>query len=213
MTETTVTPNDMPGADTAEAPETVETTETSAVEQAPEKGLPPDKLAELNRKLRDEKKAAERRARELEQRAQQADQRWQQLASLFGDKADGNDGFDPQAEIQRMRSDLEAERTERLRSDVARTTGVEPDFISGSSMEEMQASAQRYLDSVNARIEAAMKAKNIPVAPPASTVTSDGKIAGPDQITSREELAKLSPAERAKAYEEGRLDTLMGKTT
>lgn len=210
MTET-VTPNDMPGA--AEVADEAPDTETVTETEAPEKGLTPDKLANLNRTLRNEKKAAERRARELEQRANEADQRWQQLAALFGNDESGKSDFDPQSEIQRMRSDLEAERTERLRSDVARTTGVEPDFIAGKSLEEMQASAQRYLESVNARIEEALKAKNVPAAPPASTVTANGKIAGPDQITSREELAKLSPADRAKAYEEGRLDQLMGKSS
>lgn len=210
MTETTVTPNDMPAAIEAEPVEAVET-DTSPTDQAPEKGLTPDKLAELNRTLRNEKKAAERRAKELELKALQADQRWSQLAALFGNDTNKT-GFDPEVEIQRMRSDLEAERTERLRSDVARTSGVEPDFIAGNTAEDMQASAQRYLDSVNTRIEEALKAKNIPTAPPASTVTSNGKIAGPNQITSREELAKLPPADRLKAYQDGRLDHLMGKS-
>ena len=206
-----VTPNDMPGADVVEAkaPETpAETTQ-----DVPEKGLSPEKLAELNRKLRNERKEAEREAREAKARAAEAEKNWQQLAELFGNKEGKTDNFDPQAAINALRDEVQSERTARLRSDVARETGVDPEDIHGSTEEEMRASAERFLTKVQARIEEALKAKAPSGAPPASTVTANGKIAGPEQITSREELAKLSPSERMKAFHEGRLDHLMGKST
>lgn len=208
-----VTPNDMPGA-TETAPAEVEAAETPAeTPEAPEKGLPPEKLAELNRTLRNERKAAERKAREAEQRAAEADQRWQQLAELFGGKDSKPGDFDPQAAIDALRGEVQSERTARQRSDIARETGVDPEDIHGSTEEEMRESAQRWKQRFDQRLEEALKAKNTPAAPPASTVTANGKIAGPEQITSRDQLAKLSPADRVKAYQEGRLDSLMGKTT
>jgi hypothetical protein len=214
-----VTPNDMPGADNSDAggndlPDANALAEASlaaATAEEPGKGLSPDKLAELNRKLRDERKAAEREAREAKQKAAEADARWQQLAELFGGKGK-SDEFDPKAALDELRGELMSERTARLRSDVARETGVDPEDIHGSTEEEMRASAERFQAKLQARIEEALKSRT-PAAPPASTVTANDKIAGPEQITSREELAKLPPAERMKAMREGRLNHLMGKST
>lgn len=211
-----VTPNDMPGA--AEAPTAdAEGTDTQVVEapETPEKGLPPEKLADLNRTLRNEKKAAERKAREAEQRAAANDGAAKKLTELL--QALGVEGkpgeFDAKAEIIKINEKLETSERERLRADIARTEKVDPEFIHGATEDDMRASAQRYRQAIETAIEEALKAKNVPAAPPASTVTANGKIAGPEQITSREELAKLSPEARAKAYEDGRLDALMGKQT
>ena len=206
-----VTPNDMPGAEAAVEAEAPEATTSVESQDVPEKGLPPEKLAELNRKLRNERKEAERLAKAAEARAAEADQRWQQLAELFGGKEGKPDDFDPKSAIADLQAKFESERTARLRSDVARETGVDPEDIHGSTEDEMRASAERWKQRFDQRLEEAMKAKSIPAAPPASTVTSNGKIAGPEQITSREELSKLSPSERMKAYQEGRLNSLMGK--
>lgn len=212
MSQTSVTPNSMPGAETV-----VEATETEPVvdepqEVSPEKGLSPDKLAELNRTLRNEKKAAERTARESKQRADQADQRWQQLAALFGADTDGKDDFDAKAAVEKLTADLQSERTERLRADVARETSVDPEDIQGSTEEAMRASAERFLVKLQKRIDEALaQAKTTPAAPPASTVTSNGKISGPQQITSPEELNRMSPTAVMAAYKEGRLDQLQGK--
>jgi hypothetical protein len=86
---------------------------------------------------------------------------------------------------------------------------VPVDQIHGSTPEEMQASAQRALDWLNGKLQQA----NTPVTAPASVVNSpagpnDG---GPQQIQTREELARMSPADRMKAVREGRCDTLLGK--
>lgn len=208
MTET-ATPNDMPGAEagTAPEPEIIE----AAPEVAPEKGLSPDKLADLNKTLRTERNEAKREAREARERADALAAQFADLKTRLG--VDKEADFDPKSAFDKLRSELESERVERLRTDVARTTGVDPEDIKGSTVDEMQASAERYLERLQARIEAAIKAKDVPAAPPAASVQGDGKIAGPEQITSRDELAKLSPAERMSAYKDGRLNQLMGKST
>ena len=207
MTDT-ATPNDMPGAapaDTA-SPEPAATPEGAPT---PEKtGLSADEVAELNRlrKIHADESKWEKRAKQNFDDAQ----RYRELTEKLGGKEAKE--FDPQAAFDQLRQEVQQERTERLRADVARTKKVDPRFVHGATEEEMVSSAEAYLADVQQRIDEALKAKS-PTPPPASTVTANGKIAGPDQITSREELAKLSPAERAKAYEEGRLDTLMGKSS
>jgi hypothetical protein len=117
--------------------------------------------------------------------------------------------FDPKAEIEKLRQDVEDERTERAREQIAHTTNVPVGQIQGKTVEEMQASAQDALAWVNGLLQQA----NVPAAVPASVVNSpagpnDG---GPAQIESRDELAKLSPPERMKAFREGRCDKLLGK--
>lgn len=202
-----VTPNDMPGAvsemDAPDAPE--------AAEQPPQ-GLSPDKLAELNRTLRNERKAAEKRAKDAELRAEQTAQQLKQVASLFGDgKADE---FDPRTAIEQMRQEFNSERKARLLSEVARTEGVEPEDIQGDTEEQMRESAlkfkERFENRLNSAVEAALKARN-PSAPPISTVTADGIISGPEQITSREQLKSMTPQQIMAAQNEGRLNHLLGK--
>lgn len=203
-----VTPNDMPGA--AEAAETAAETEVEQQDpvEEPGKGLSPEKLAELNRKLRNERKEAERKARE-------AEQRWQQLADQLAEVFGGGkkvDEFDPKAAFDALRAELESERTARLRSDIARETGLDPEDIHGSTEEEMRASAERFLTKLQARVEEALKAQKPAGAPPASTVTADDKIGDADQITSPEQLKTMSPQEVLQAYREGRLKKLMGRS-
>lgn len=196
----TPTPNDMPKVD---APEPMQ----EAPEAPAEPAFSPEDAAELARlrKIHSDESKWEKRAKQNFDDAQ----RFRELAEQLGGKETKE--FNPKAAIDALNAKLEAAEAARTRSDVARELGVAPEFVVGATEDDMRVSAQRYLDAVNAAIENALKAK-APAAPPASTVTSNGKITGPDQITSREELAKLSPTDRAKAYEEGRLDSLMGKT-
>ncbi len=204
MTETAVVTPDVPGT-----PEVTETVETPDTDQQPQ-GLSPDKLAELNRTLRDERNQWKREAREAKERSEALTRQFSELKTQLG--VDKEADFDPKSEVAKLRSELESERVERQRAEVARTTGVDPEDIKGSTTEAMQASAERYLERFNARLEAALKSKNVPAAPPASTVTSNDPIGGPQQITSREELAKLTPAEQMTAYKDGRLNTLIRKS-
>ncbi|MDM2447988.1 hypothetical protein PP556_24340, partial [Mycobacteroides abscessus] len=100
--------------------------------------------------------------------------------------------------------------TERLRSEVARTTGVDPEDIKGGTEEEMRESAERWKVRFNARLEEAIKSKSAPAAAPAAEVTSDKKVTGPKQLT-RDDLKNMSPKAIREARESGQLDELMGK--
>jgi len=220
----TPTPNNMPGAPAAEqAPEpdvSVDAEISASVEDsppAPDKPPPtPEKLLELNKALRKEAETKRRKLREVEQQAgaDHADAaKLRELLKALGVDSKTGGEFDPKAEVDKLRHEIEAERTERTRAEVARTEKIDPAFVLGATEEEMRESAQRYRDSVNAAIEEALKSSGKTPAAPASTVTSNGKIAGPDQITTRDQLKNLSPAARVKAYQDGRLKELMGTST
>lgn len=205
------TPNAMPGAEPAdtatpepktEAPKGVNDTIADGV-SAGQAELEAE-LARL-RKIHADESKWEKRAKQNFEDAE----KFRQLLKASG--VEKSSEFDPQAELTKLRAEIESERTERIRAEVARLKGVDPEDIKGSTEDEMNASADRYLARFQARLEEALKAKT-PSAPPASTVTANGKIAGPEQITSRDELAKMSPSDRLKAYQDGRLDGLMGKS-
>lgn len=199
-----VTPNDMPALKETETVQGIDEGESS-IEQPEVKTdaakVERDRIAELNRE------AAKHR-----HRAKEAEQRLEQIASLFGDNK--SDEFDPRSAIEQMRTEFAAERRARLLSEVARTEGVEPEDIRGDTEEEMRESAGKFKERFEARltaaVEAAVKARN-PSAAPASLVTADGKIAGPEQITSREQLKSMTPQQIMEAQKGGRLDHLLGK--
>lgn len=90
-------------------------------------------------------------------------------------------------------------------SRVSRETGVLPELlVNGQTVEEIERIAADAL---------AWKLEGQPVKPPtaavsASVVTSADRIAMPHQITTTDELRRMSPAERMRAYREGRLTHL-----
>jgi hypothetical protein len=143
-------------------------------------------------------------------RQNEADARaYREFLKGLGVKPDEKAEFDPKAEIEKLRRDVETERNERAREQISHTTNVPVDQIHGGTPEEMRESAQKALTWLNSKLQQA----NVPAAVPASVVNSpagpnDG---GPAQITSRDELAKLNNVERMAAFREGRLDTLLGK--
>lgn len=212
------TPNSMPGAEPkaeakAEAPK-VETPNAGGhdlpgVNDGINNALSAEDASELARlrKIHADESKWEKRAK---QNFEDAEKLRELMKSLGGEKSTE---FDPKAAFDALNEKLEKAETERLRAEVARTEKVPPKYVRGSTEDEMRAAAQEYLADVQQQIDEALKAKNGPAAPPASTVTSNGKIAGPEQITTRDQLAKLSPADQMKAYQDGRLDSLMGKST
>jgi len=204
----TPTPNDMPKAAQAEAPKAEPAEPQANPEPVKPEGLPAEDAAELARlrRIHQDESKWEKRAK---QNFEDAEKLRELMKSLGGEK---NTEFDPKAAFEALNAKLEAAENARVRAEIARTEKVDPAFIHGTSEEDMRASAQRYREAVDAAIEEALKAKNVPAAPPASTVTSNGKIVGADQITSRDQLAKMSPADRLKAYQDGRLDSLVGKS-
>ena len=94
-----------------------------------------------------------------------------------------------------------AMEAEAMRAKVAAATGVDADLLSGSSEEELRASAERLL---------AWRAAQVPKGAPATDAGVRGEeIRAAKQLT-REDLKKMSPAEIVKAHQDGQLNNIMG---
>lgn len=159
-------------------------------------------------------KAIQRIAREQEKRAKdnQSDaEAYRKLASLFGNGDGEAAQFDPQSEIQKLRDELSSERVERLREQVASSTGVPASLVSGSTEDDMRASATAAQDWAKGL---AKSATGKPSVAPAESVTSTQAPheTGVKQIQSRNELKGMSSSEIMQAYADGRMDHLMGKS-
>lgn len=108
-----------------------------------------------------------------------------------------------QDELARIQAELATERSTSLKSQVAAAKGVPAELLSGSTQAELESAA-----------DALLAFKGVPKPPvqdaAASTVT--GKPVAPEgQITSRDVLKGMSPAEIMAAKAAGRLDTMLGK--
>ena len=94
-----------------------------------------------------------------------------------------------------------AMEAEAMRARVAAATGVDADLLSGSSEEELRASAERLL---------AWRGAQVPKGAPATDAGVRGdEIRAARQLT-REDLKKMSPAEIIKARQDGQLNNIMG---
>lgn len=94
-----------------------------------------------------------------------------------------------------------AMEAEAMRAKVAAATGVDADLLSGSSEEELRASAERLL---------AWRGAQVPKgAPSADAGVRGDEIRAARQLT-REDLKKMSPAEILKARQDGQLNNIMG---
>lgn len=94
-----------------------------------------------------------------------------------------------------------AMEAEALRAKVAAATGVDADLLSGSSEDELRASAERLL---------AWRGAQVPKGAPATDAGVRGdEIRAARQLT-REDLKKMSPAEIIKARQNGQLNNIMG---
>lgn len=94
-----------------------------------------------------------------------------------------------------------AMEAEAMRAKVAAATGVDADLLSGSSEDELRASAERLL---------AWRGAQIPKGAPAADAGVRGdEIRAARQLT-REDLKKMSPAEIIKARQDGQLNNIMG---
>jgi hypothetical protein len=220
-----VTPMNMPGAAAAQMNRPQET-----VHAPTEMPVLPNQQ-ELNKKSEDKKpegdkqpvdveelqtkyKGVQEIARQFEKAAVEntADaEAFRKLQSLFAGK-DGDAQVDPIAEIAKLRGELESERTERLRAEVSRLTGVPPTLIAGSDADSMSASASAALEWSKGL---GQKPTGVPVVAPAETVTSADKPGSgrPQQIQTRDQLKGMSSREVMDAYKSGQLDHLLGKPT
>lgn len=209
---TPVTPNAMPGAAPATPAAPPATPSTPPAAPAATGGLDADERAELAR-LRDVHKDEQKHRREATENHAAAEAYRKLLQTLGVDpaKPEAKD-FDAKSAIADLNSKFESAETARIRELVARTEGVEPEDFNGTNEEEMRASAKRF----KARIEAEVTKRGAPAAPaaaPAAVVTSSTPIDGPKPIASRDELKKMTRAERMKAHQEGRLDDLAAGRT
>lgn len=94
-----------------------------------------------------------------------------------------------------------AMEAEAMRAKVAAATGVDADLLSGSSEEELRASAERLL---------AWRGAQVPKGAPAADAGVRGdEIKAARQLT-RDDLKKMSPAEIIKARQDGQLNNIMG---
>lgn len=143
-------------------------------------------------------------------------EKFRELAKAIGG-GDAKSDFDPKSAIDELRSELQQANLDRIRADVARVKNVDPRYVVGATQDEMAASADGYLADVEARVKAALQSggsgtvTKSPATESTSTVRGGDRVEGPKQITSEAELKKLSPENQLKAYQEGRLDKLMGR--
>lgn len=94
-----------------------------------------------------------------------------------------------------------AMEAEAMRAKVAAAMGVDADLLSGSSEEELRASAERLL---------AWRGAQVPKGAPAADAGVRGdEIRAARQLT-RDDLKKMSPAEIIKARQDGQLNNIMG---
>lgn len=88
-----------------------------------------------------------------------------------------------------------------LRAQVAAAKGVDADLLSGSSEDELRASAERLLAWRGAQVSKG--------APATDAGVRGDEIRAARQLT-REDLKKMSPAEIIKARQDGQLNNIMG---
>ena len=113
-------------------------------------------------------------------------------------KSELQKALDKAAQAEARAAAMEAEA---MRAKVAAATGVDADLLSGSSEEELRASAERLL---------AWRAAQVPKGAPATDAGVRGEeIRAAKQLT-RDDLKKMSPSEIIKARKDGRLNNIMG---
>lgn len=219
---TTTTPNDMPGAqtgtpaDTSKATETTTSTAETTTTTAATGDLTASERAELTR-LREVHKDEQKHRREATNNHRDAEA-YRNLAPALLKALGIEDGkapkdFDAQSAIADLTSKFETAERERIRSEVARTEGVNPRYVIGATEEEMRTAAQEYKADLEAELQKRGKAVK-PAAAPAGDVTSNGRVDGPRQITTRDDLKKMTPKQIVEAREKGLLDDIQsGKST
>lgn len=211
-----VTPLNMPGAQAAinMPPQTVHANPQQQPPKADDKKPSEGEKVDVD-ELQTKYKGVQEIARQFEKAAVEntgkADAYDKLIQALTGSNGESA-VTDPLVEIAKLRVDVETERTERTRSEIARLTGVPPQLITGNDAESMSASAKQALEWGQGL---GQKQSGVPLVAPATTVNSDGKPGDgkPNQIQTRDELKNMSSKEIMAAYEEGRMDRLLGRPT
>ena len=155
------------------------------------------KWKELSRKNESRMKENAEKAR-LYDEAQEQGKSELQKAQEAAAKAELQKAQEAAAKAEARAAAMEAEA---MRAKVAAATGVDADLLSGSSEEELRASAERLL---------AWRGAQVPKGAPATDAGVRGdEIRAARQLT-REDLKKMSPAEIIKARQDGQLNNIMG---
>lgn len=212
----TPTPNNMPGAAPQTTPPTQTQTTTAPPEKAPDapanpapatttdpqgtEAPPTQQPGESNVDWKERARLWEERAKVkgVTQEALDKAAKWDEYQE--SQKTEDQKRREADAAKDRRIAELEQKAT---RETVARETGVPPRFLVGDNEAEMREAAEEFK-----KVAGTPATQPTSSAVPASVVTSTDKVEGPKQITSRDELAKMSPAETMKAYREGRLTQL-----
>lgn len=222
MTTPTPKPTDMPGAQQTEAnPQLQQPIPTgkppepqAPAQQAPAQTTPPDQQPPAQQPpVKDEQKPDtdwKAHARTWEQRAKENEEKakkWEEAEAAKRTKEE-NDRIAIQQAEERARKAEENLARER----VARTTGVEPEFLGGGTEEEMRATAARLLEWRGAQGNPQQPPPPQTSAAPASSV-SDGAVPigtapnGVQQLT-LDQFRALNPAERMEAVRAGQCTNL-----
>jgi hypothetical protein len=210
----------MPGAQPSINPPNITMQPTSATEFATPSvtDAPPVKKGEPGEPPADDAELAKWKqyARDWENRAKtsqteakkfQTDaERYQQLQQQISGGAPPNGTPpDPLVEVNKLREELTAERTERLRESIASTTGVPAAQIQGDSEESMRASATKSLEWAQDLLQ---RVTGTPLTAPVSTVNGDGVPGSRTGQLSRADLKNMKPHEIMKADRDGKLDDI-----
>lgn len=223
------TPNDMPGAATDADVEEQNSSDQEPRDEGRSNGrdLPTgdEILADLDNSL-DDPKAENERLRKLVRNVRKYEDRARknaEKARLWDENGEKVKNYDEliasqqteaqkiEAERDRLRTELETERQNSLRSMVAAELKVPSRFVTGKTETEMRESAQEYLDAREADLEAQLKARGISPAAPASAVTSDGKGNEVKQLT-RADISGMSRKQLLEAEKAGQMNDLLGRS-
>lgn len=174
-----------------DAPAGGETAEVQVTEADAETGQPKDWEAEA-KKWKELSRRNEARAKENAEKARLFDEHEER------GKSELQKALDKAAQAEARVKALEVQAT---RAQVSAAKGVDIDLLSGSTLEELEASADRLL---------AWRGAQVPKGAPSSDAGVRGdEIRAAGQLT-REDLKKMSPSEIIKARKDGQLNDIMG---
>ena len=219
-------PKDMPGSIAVDTPPSAEEPKAPEVQETNGQGDSQGDDYNLDSDY-DDAAAEIARLRTLLKRTRKAEDKLKVLtpkAELWDQNADKVKAWDEyqkanqsenerlSAEAAQLRKELERERTNALRNQIAAEFKVPARFVTGKTENEMREAAEEYNDSREREVEERLRALKINPAAPASAVTSDGKPHQVKQLT-RAELATMSHKEVLAADKNGQLEELKGRST
>lgn len=108
--------------------------------------------------------------------------------------------FDPKSELAKLRAEIESERVERTRVEIAAASGIPVELVQGSSREDMQANVDKLLNWQKASQPKLEKKQELP---DAREVQGGREIRGQKKVSAAEYNAIADPEERRKLRASG----------